>query len=327
MKAPDLRIHFSLPAFESKPLKVEHSPREVMYQWSDLGAFVENVDDGFTVNFYVSDGDAPLLWLKQTIDKADLKLSNDSPRRSRGGVLHTYCHELDNGAGSILLRYYGYVKGILVANVFLSVANLTEKLAGFKHKVTCLVGGEDLTKFYAYLGRAQQIITNHKNSSRVYRWKAKKQSFHGISLHDTSTNVTEHLDDIKKMKLSLESARDVHAILSARKLAEMPRKYDRVADSDDFSNEYRVLPIDLKNETVVVIRFYNFKFTPPRSVEIEIPRKDLDNRVILTRKLQEIDAIVTVYYEKNMYIKSILLRVQDYLESLDFEADIQMMTK
>ena len=320
-------VHFSIHGFVSKKLKIAQN---AMYQWSDISTMVADVEHGLRVKLFIDDE----LWYTETVQ---IKLPVDSPRRwSRKAVTESKWVMLTNKTDKIFIQWGAYSDGVLVSKIFLSASNLLQSASKLiqsvranGHKITCLLGGEDLSKCFAYLGRAQLITTNHQIQTRVYTWKAKsREAFGGVPLHDNNNNVSEHLRDIKQIKLSVESTQDIHVLLSARNLDKMPRRYEDVVDSDDFSNEYRVLPVGVGCQKTLVIRFYNFKFKQPRSVEVKIPHRDLvTSPSRLTRKLKEIDGVVTVYHDDAMYINSVILIVKDYVNNLEFTAEIALATQ
>lgn len=334
----DTSIYFTVPGFKSPEIKVEHR-RSFMYQWNSMSVFVPDISNGLTLKFYFGDD---LIWVSETIDRLDLNIKSTSPRRKlslKRPETQKRHFSMKTADGTLYIEYQGYIDGLLLKKVFLNVPQLTEQLAEAHHKVTCLIGGETFDE-YAYLGRAQDITTNHKEVTRIYTWEAKKEeSFPGIVLHrdsmedlfnknddNNNNNLVEQYRDIDKMKLDLKATSDIHALLSFRNLKPMHKSYEYVMDNDDFRNDYRVLPINLKDRKVVVIRFYNFKFNPPRCTEIRIPRNEFIKSNIVTKKMDEIDGVLTIHHKDGMYIHSIILVVKDYPSNLNFIHDIELKT-
>jgi hypothetical protein len=310
-------IYFTVPEFKSTALTVDNEPRRMVYQWSELDVIVENP---LRIDFYVDD----VLWTAQTVAlHAEKKVS---PRKSikRGATVSMWI-PLSNGAGEIFLQYYPYAGGGIVTKLFLSADNLRQSIDAARHKITCLVGEEHVDT-YTYLGRAQGIVTNFRKGVRVYIWRGEAQSepFPNVNLLQKKSSAEDHLkdhaSDLMRMKIEPKSSKNLHALLSYQHLDDLLEdggNYEM--DNDNFANKYRVLPVTLTEKDTLLIRFYNFKFSPPRSVQVRIPYDDFAKTAARFHvKLCGVDALLTVYHEEAVVIKSIMLTVQDYMKNLDF---------
>ena len=93
--------------------------------------------------------------------------------------------------------------------------------------------------------------------------------------------------------------------------------YKFIMDNDDYTNTHRGLPITILKFETIVFHFYNFKYTPPSRVSVEISSEDFKNNPrCITRKIPEIESTITIYYSDCVKIVSIILTVQNFLKSV-----------
>jgi hypothetical protein len=127
------------------------------------------------------------------------------------------------------------------------------------HKVTCKLGD-------VYLGRAQECITL-EDDKRFYYWYPtleEQSSFEGLSPREDLNQVKEEDSDIALIKMACPSGFE-------------PRKssievFSYVSDNDGFHNQNRRLPLFIErgSKRSQKLSIYNFKFTPPKCVDVNL---------------------------------------------------------
>lgn len=117
------------------------------------------------------------------------------------------------------------------------------------HKIACVANS-------IYLGRAQECFT--ELDARFYYWYPTTEvetSFEGIS--PRSDLFTEEMADKALINMNKENRKTP---------IEIP---PYIADSDEFKNSKRNLPVYIEGTKLRII-IYNFKFTPPKKIEVDV---------------------------------------------------------
>lgn len=143
------------------------------------------------------------------------------------------------------------------------------------HKITCLINE-------TYLGRPQECST--RNDFRSYYWKSgvvnniksprgsltPRGTYVPPSIMVSPRHVTdfdlivEYNSDMSLIRMATPAGMKKHAILT-----------NYVPDNDAYSNPKTLLPIYFSDsDKPLVFKFFNFKFTPPKCVEITVKWKD-----------------------------------------------------
>lgn len=214
-----------------------------------------------------------------------------------------------------------------VISVTLSVRDIKKLIKKSHHKITCAVFYDnDIKSRNYYLGRPQEISTNETISRRIYTWVSlRDSSFNDIHTHhiiEGDQDWVEYINDVKEIKVN--GNRNLVAILSHRK----QRNTHFRRDDDSIANKHYVLPVFLKTTGPLIIKFYNFKFNPPRVIDFELSRKELYDGVSCKR-IREHNIVVTMYYKKEgdkFHVFSLVVIVDNYIESLNFNKKIKNKT-
>lgn len=113
-----------------------------------------------------------------------------------------------------------------------------------------------------YLGRAQQIETQHEKD-RTYRWlPSDEQTFGNLS---PRRNLQVQAEESKDLILLQTCRRNqAEALISTRRIQ---HHADIVWDNDAYKNPNRRLPLTVKDLTIYI---YNFKYIPPRHIQVHI---------------------------------------------------------
>lgn len=175
------------------------------------------------------------------------------------------------------------------------------------HKITCMLQLIDKSQkktmvTQKYLARAQHIITQHDTSNRrIYMWKSqlkkKKTSFPGITprILENNNNVYEEQYDLKVIKCKLPPSNENSPRDRTLKVNTSQRTIDNIKkkesvfmpDNDDFSNGHMCLPLKIYKEHTLVLKIYNFKYFPPRSLELSLRFGDFEAKYLAKTKLDE----------------------------------------
>lgn len=126
------------------------------------------------------------------------------------------------------------------------------------HKITCRLND-------IYLGRPQECISLG-NENRSYYWypTLKDSSFEGLSPREDLHELKEEDSDLALIKMACPSGVDPLRKSSIE-------VYEFIADNDSFRNDNRRLPLYIeKKGRGQKLSFYNFKFTPPKCVEVNL---------------------------------------------------------
>lgn len=230
-----------------------------------------------------------------------------------------------NGLGCVSIQYYPHVTGILIKNVGLTLTDTEQHIMDMSHKLSCLVGGTKTQAGYLYLGRAQQISTNFDTGTRIYTWESLRR--HSRPLTDmTSSDISAHLTEIKKLKISRDSTEQLSSLLSSRIGWVSKNAENSEIDNDGFTNGHLELPVQLDLSQNVSLKFYNFKFDPPRTLEITVPRGEFKSGSgRITKQFQGQTFTITLFY-RQILLESIIFRVKDYQNSLNFTENIHVKT-
>ena len=186
------------------------------------------------------------------------------------------------------MRYFdpaegGHVGQILILNttvVMRSTDALYRMICKTGHRITCqvqLMRREPKKRVQlnkVYLGRAQEITTTQDNVRKLV-WKSDIETgaghFPGLTPRSpTQRHFEQHQEEMQDMQMIRMLFPDIphkhnKGDLSARYSISMPTEY--IPDHDDYSNPTHRLPVFFEQNQQMTLKFFNFKFTPPRCVE------------------------------------------------------------
>ena len=190
----------------------------------------------------------------------------------------------------------GNVGQILILSITLvmrSIEVLYNAITKSGHRITCQVqlmsrpsdSGKRVQLTKVYLGRAQKVITNEEEKKRRMVWKSDPTvdvnsgvnnvyHFPGFTprspkQHHWEQHVEESQDiqliQMLPMQQQQQQQQHTQGDLSARHSISIPKKY--IPDNDEYGNPTHRLPVFFCKDQQLTLKFFNFKFTPPRCVE------------------------------------------------------------
>ena len=190
-------------------------------------------------------------------------------------------------------EYTGQILILSTTLVMKSIEVLYNVIMKTGHRITCqvqlLARPSDSTKkackrvqlTKVYLGRAQSVTTNEERKTRRMVWKSDPtmdvhfgdedmDHFPGFTPRSPKQHHWEqHVEESQDMQLiqMLSKDRMQHARgdLSARHSISIPKTY--IPDNDEYGNPTHRLPVFFCKDQQLTLKFFNFKFTPPRCVE------------------------------------------------------------
>ena len=323
-------IYFAINDYISGSINTSNS--KTKYEWKPTFfkkylLFVQNVVDDLNIHFKLSIDDS--VWLRVPINAYDFDLKYvkekiskpQTPRKST--IYKELTHEIGKFNNIIKIEYTGTkyfdlsdgkLNGdIYIKSVTLFTADISKLIKSNNHKITCLVEYDRSIKLArSYLGRAQDIVTNENQGRRTYTWTADMNS---SSLHnlDSQYDWNEYITDLGIINLTENI--NIKALLSHRYNVKQSK---HVSDHDEYTNSYRALPLVLSGIRDIFFKFYNFKHHPPSSLVVPFTFKDFETK-ITTKKVPELNAVITVHYKGELNIYKVILTVGKYKTSLNLK--------
>lgn len=155
---------------------------------------------------------------------------------------------------------------IKITSIIIHLLHVDATMEAFQryenHKISLLLRvfrrDTTMTMRSVYIGRAQEIQTTEHGGTRTYTWlsTAEIPVFEGIGFRRISENI------------------DMDAISHAPNISPRPQQ-SYIMDNDEFNNPSRVLPTGIMVGETLNLEFFNFKFNPPKCLEVQIPWKDI----------------------------------------------------
>ena len=208
---------------------------------------------------------------------------------------------LSNGHGMV---FFYHING----KVTEVVGQLSKLNSANEHRIECTIDDDD--ECYRCLGRAQKIVTDVDDGTRIYTWSSE------MYRHSYSSEYEWH-----------PSSQTVKALVSTRTLDK--KRKNSFGDKDECINGHRVLPIVFGQSKCIYLRFDNHKYNIPRSIVFSFTSDDFDETSgQITKDVIKSDLTATIYYNNDttLSIYAVVLVAPNYVKDLEFKKESRYNT-